>query len=57
MDQNQTSGAIRDAQGALRLIARYRKTIPLIAVDGVFGTETTDAVKGVPAGTWFDDYR
>ncbi len=45
MEKNDTYGAIREAQNALRLIARFRKTIPLIAVDGVFGEETVEAVK------------
>lgn len=36
---------VRELQNYLRTIARYKKTIPLISVDGIFGDNTTDAVK------------
>lgn len=40
---------VMELQNYLRTISRFRNNIPLIIPDGIFGPETTDAVKGFQA--------
>lgn len=44
-DNNQEN--VMELQNYLRTIARYRENIPLIIPDGIFGPETTEAIKTV----------
>ena len=42
---NNTIGTpVRNLQNMLRIISQYNNSIPLIIADGIFGTETKDAV-------------
>ncbi len=36
---------VRELQGYLRMISRYKNSIPLVIIDGIYGEETKNAVK------------
>ena len=47
MDKTEKAAAVRELQEALRRLAREYPVLPGLSVDGVYGPETAEAVRGV----------